>query len=181
MIKWSLELTRIWTSASEFRIPHRSSTIIPRTHEKMYRMEASQQTRDVLKKLLRLSLECLKDVFCTLWMSERHLLYVVDVWKTSLWISERRRCGSLKDVFCTCYRYLMNIIYSLECHLSFNIIKYFFFHFIEFVNMLKGGIWMTPKEQIKRQRITLFVLAKTTKRNNWKTSKKKHWKCGKIE
>ena len=86
-------------------------------------------------------------------MSERRLLYVVDVWKTSfvrcgcqkdifctLWMSERRRCGSLKDVFCTCYRYLMNIIYSLECHLSFNIIKYFFFHFIEFVNMLKGGI-----------------------------------------
>ena len=39
---------------------------------------------------------------------------------------------------------------------------------------------MTPKEQIKRQRITLFVLAKTTKRNTGKTSKKNTENVGKL-
>ena len=39
---------------------------------------------------------CLKDVFCTLWMSQRRLLYVMDVSKMSF-----VRYGCLKDVFCT--------------------------------------------------------------------------------
>ena len=64
---------------------------------------------------------CLKDVFCTLWMSQRRLLYVMDVSKTSfcmLWMSHRHllyvmdvsktsfvRYGYLKDVLGTSFVY----------------------------------------------------------------------------
>ena len=40
--------------------------------------------------------ERLKDVFCTLWTSQRRLLYDMNVSKTSF-----VRYGCLKDVFCT--------------------------------------------------------------------------------
>ena len=43
--------------------------------------------------------ESLKDVFCTLWMCQRHLLYVMDDSKTSF---VRYRC--LKDIFCSLWR-----------------------------------------------------------------------------
>ena len=67
-------------------------------------------------KVVFIRYELLKDVFCTLWMSEICLLYVMDISKMSfvtLWMSER--CflyvmdvskmsfvcyGCLKDVFC---------------------------------------------------------------------------------
>ena len=38
---------------------------------------------------------CVKDIFCMLWMTQRRLLYVIDVSKTSF-----VRYGGLKDVFC---------------------------------------------------------------------------------
>ena len=84
----------------------------------------TQQTRDVLKmsqRRLLFVLKVTKTSFCTLWMSHRHLLYVMrcgngclkDIFCT-LWMSQRRflyvmnvlktffvRYGCLKDVFCT--------------------------------------------------------------------------------
>ena len=44
--------------------------------------------------------KCLKDVFCTLWMSKRHLLNVMNVSKTSF---VRYEC--IKDIFCTLLLY----------------------------------------------------------------------------
>ena len=58
--------------------------------------------------------ECLKDVFCTLWMFLRCLLCVMGVFKMSF-----VRYGCLKDVFCTLWMSLRCRLYMpFICHLK---------------------------------------------------------------
>ena len=52
---------------------------------------------------------CLKDVFCTLWIFQRRLLYVIDVSKMSL-----VRYGCLKDVFCTLWMLERRLLYVMD-------------------------------------------------------------------
>ena len=59
-----------------------------------------------LKHIFLFLFGCLKDVFCTLWMSQRWLLYIMDVSKTSFVRYDRLKMSfvcykCLKDVFCT--------------------------------------------------------------------------------
>ena len=54
--------------------------------------------------------ECFKDVFCTLWMSLRRLLYVMDVLKTSTKRIFHFLCYEcVKDVFKSYLGNLLNI------------------------------------------------------------------------
>ena len=56
---------------------------------------------------------CLKNIFYKLWMSQKHLLYVMYVLKTSFFILY----GCLKNVFCTLWmsqRCLKNIILRIK-------------------------------------------------------------------
>ena len=79
--------------------------------------------------------ECPKDVFCTLWMSQRHLLYIMNVSKTSFvhykCLKDIFVCyGCLKDIFCILWMYQRNLLYimnvSKTSFVCYECIKYTF-------------------------------------------------------
>ena len=112
---------------------------------------------------------CLKDVFCTLLMSQRRFLYVMDVSKTffvhygclkdvfcTLWMSQRRLfvCyWCLKDVFCTLWMSQRRILYVMDVSKTF---------FVSY-GCLKDvfcTLWMSQRRPV----FTVFV--------KWTTNKK---------